>query len=58
MRVVRRIPELGVDLRLELLGQRMLEPVGLRVHLVQGQPQPVREVALEEPVVAEDLECA
>ena len=58
MRVVRGEAELGVDLRLELLGEGVLEPVGLGVHLVEREAEPVGQVALEEPVVPEDLECA
>ena len=37
VRVVRRVAERAVDPRLELLGQRVLEPVGLGVHLVQAR---------------------
>src|SRR5439155_8757492 len=58
VRVVRRIAELLVDLRLELLRERVLEPVGLRVHLVDGEAEPIREVALEQPMVSQDLQCA
>ena len=56
--IVRREAELRVDLRLELLGERVLETVGLGVHLVERHPQPVGEVALEQAVVAEHLEGA
>ena len=57
MRVVRRVAERAVDPGLELLRERVLEPVGLRVHLVEAEPERLRQVLLEEPVVADDLEC-
>ena len=56
VRIVGRVPELGVDLCLELLGEGVLEPVGLGMYLVEREAEPVREVALEKPVVARDLE--
>ena len=52
VRVVRRKPELGVDLRLELLGERVLEELRLRMDLVEREPEPVDQVALEQAVVA------
>ena len=39
VRVVRREPERLVDPRLELLGERVLQPVGLVVHLVDVDPE-------------------
>ena len=56
VRVVCRVAERAVDPRFELLGQRMLEPVGLGVHLVEAEPERLGEVELEEPVVADHLE--
>ena len=56
MRIVRRVPELLVDLRLELLRERVLEQLRLGVHLVEGEPEPVDEVALEQTVMAQHLE--
>ena len=56
VRVVRRVAERGVDPCLELLRQRVLEPVGLRVHLVDGHAEGLREVLLEQPVVPDDLD--
>ena len=58
VRVVRREAELLVDLRLELLGQRVLEELRLGVHLVEREPEPIDEVALEQAVVPQDLERA
>ena len=52
MRVVRRKAELRVELRFELLREGVLEPVGLCVHLVDGEAQAIGEVALEQPMVA------
>ena len=56
VRVVRRISERVVDPRLELLGQRVLEAVGLGVHLVEAEAERLREVLLEQPVVPDHLE--
>ena len=56
MRVVRRVAERLVDPGLELLGEDVLEPVGLGVHLVDGDPERLGEVELEQPVVADHLE--
>ena len=56
MRIVRREAERLVDARLELLGDRVLEPVGLVVHVVDVDAERLREVELEQPVVADHLE--
>ena len=56
VRVVRRVAERGVDPRLELLGEDVLEPVGLGVHLVERHAEGVRQEQLEQPVVAKHLE--
>jgi hypothetical protein len=56
VRVVRRVAKRTVDPRFELLRQRVLEPVGLGVHLVEAQPEGLGEVELEQPMVPDDLE--
>ena len=56
VRVVRRVPELGRDQRLELLGDDVLEDLRLVVHAVPRHVEPLGEVQLEQPVVAEHLE--
>ena len=49
-------PSALVDPRLELLGDHVLEPVGLVVDGVDVQAERLREVELEQPVVADHLE--
>ena len=56
MRVVRREAERLVDPRLELLGERVLEPVGLRVDGVDPEPELLGEVQLEQAMVPDDLD--
>ena len=56
VRVVRRVAERLVDPRLELLRKRMLEPVRLRVHALDRHAERLREVLLEQPVVADHLD--
>ena len=56
MRVVRREAERPVDPRLELLRDDVLEPVGLVVDVVDVQAERLREVQLEQAVVADHLE--
>ena len=56
MRVVRREPERAVDARLELLRDHVLEPVGLVVDVVDVDAERLREVELEQPVVADHLD--
>ena len=56
MRVARRVAELHRDQLLELLGQDVLEHLGLVVHAVPRHAERLREVELEQPVVAEHLE--
>jgi FtsP/CotA-like multicopper oxidase with cupredoxin domain len=58
VRVVRRISQLLVDLRLELLGERVLEELRLGMDLVEREPEAIDQVALEQPVMPEDLERA
>ena len=56
MRVVRRVAELGGDQLLELLGEDVLEHLGLVVDAVPRHAERLGEVELEQPVVAQDLE--
>ena len=56
MRVVRRVAELGGDQLLELLGEDVLEHLGLVVDAVPRHPEALGEVELEQPVVAQHLE--
>ena len=56
MRIVCREAERAVDPGFELLRQRVLEPVGLVVHVVDADPERLREVQLEQPVVPDHLE--
>ena len=58
VRVVRREPELLVDLRLELFGERVLEKLCLGVDGVERQSEAVDEVALEQAVMPHDLQRA
>ena len=48
--------ERRVDARLDLLGEVVLEAIGLGVHLVPAEPERLHQVELEQPVVADDLE--
>ena len=50
-------PEPLVDACLELLRQRVLEPVGLVVHRVERKPERVGQVPLDQPVVAQQLDA-
>ncbi len=56
MRVVARLAELGRDQQLELLGDVVLEHLGLLVDAVLGHPQRLGEVGLDQAVVADHLE--
>ena len=56
MRVVARFAELGGDQLLELLGDVVLEHLGLLVDAVARHPQRLGEVGLDQPVVADHLE--
>ena len=56
MRVVRREAERRVDPRLDLLRERVLEPVGFGVDRVEREPERLGEVLLEQPVVADHLD--
>ena len=56
VRVDGRIAELGGDERLELLGEDVLEDLGLGVDAIPGHVERLGEVELEQAVVADDLE--
>ncbi len=56
MRVVRGVAERAVDPRLELVGEDVLEPVGLRMDGLDRDPERLGQVELEQPVMADDLE--
>ena len=56
MRVVRRVAERAVDPGLELFGEDVLEPVGLRMDGLDRDPERLRQVELEQPVMADDLQ--
>ena len=56
VRVVRRVAELGRDARLEVLGEHVLERLGLLVHAVPRHAEVLGQVELEQPVVAQHLE--
>jgi len=54
--IVRRVPERAVDARLQLLRDHVLEPVRFVVHVVDVQPERLREVELEQAVMADHLD--
>jgi hypothetical protein len=56
VRIVRRKAERAVDARLELLGDHMLESVCLVVHIVDVDAERLRQIELEQPVVADHLD--
>ncbi len=56
VRVVARLAELGRDQQLQLLGDVVLEHLGLLVHAVVGHAQGLGEVGLDQAVVADHLE--
>ena len=56
MGVVRGIAELRGDHLLQLLGEHVLEHLGLGMHPVPRHPQALDEVQLEQPVMAHHLE--
>ena len=53
---MRRLAELGRDQLLQLLGDVVLEHLGLRVHAVPGHSQDLGQEELDQPVVADHLE--
>ena len=56
VRVDRGVAELRGDQFLEVVGEHVLEHLGLGVHAVPRHPQHVGQVALEQAVVADHLE--
>jgi hypothetical protein len=56
VRVDGRVAESLGDQLLELLRERVLEHLGLGVHLIPGHAQALDEEQLDEPVVADHLE--
>jgi hypothetical protein len=56
VRVPGRKAECAVDVRLELFGKRVLQPVCLHVDGVDRQSERLDEVLLDQPVMADDLE--
>ncbi len=50
------IAELRRDQRLEVLGEDVLEDLRLGVHAIPGHPQRLAEVALEQAMMADDLD--
>ena len=56
VRVVRGVAELGRDQLLELLGEHVLEHLGLLVDAIPRHAQALDQVELEQPVVADHLE--
>ena len=57
MGIVRRETEHAVDPLLQLLREHVLEPLGLVVDVVHVEPQRLGQVQLQQPMVADDLEC-
>ena len=56
MGIVRRESERLVDSLLQLLRQDVLEPFGFVVHLIHVHAERLREIELQQPVVADHLE--
>ena len=56
MRVDRRVAQPSGDQLLELLGQHVLEDLGLLVHPIPGHPELLGEKQLEQTVMAQHLE--
>ena len=56
MGIVGGVAELARDQLLELLGEDVLEHLGLLVDAVPGDPEALDQVQLEQPVVAHHLE--
>jgi hypothetical protein len=57
MRVAARIAELLGDDPLQILGDVVLEHLGLRVDSVPRHPERLREIRLQQPVMADHLQC-
>ena len=56
VRVVRGVAELGRDQLLELVGEDVLEHLGLLVDAIPRHAEALDQVQLEQPVMADDLE--
>src|SRR4030067_432902 len=56
VRSVRRLSQPRGDLLLALLGEHVLQPLRLFVHAVETDPEGLREIQLEQAVVADDLQ--
>ena len=56
MRVDRRVAQARGDQLLELLGEHVLEHLGLGVHAIPGHPELLGEEQLEQPVMAQHLQ--
>ena len=56
MRIVGRVAELRRDQLLELLGEHVLQHLGLVVHPVPRDPERLGEIQLQQTVVAKHLE--
>ena len=56
MRVDRRVAQARRDQLLELLGEHMLEHLGLGMHAIPGHPELLREEQLEQAVMAQHLQ--
>jgi hypothetical protein len=57
VRIARGEAQRAVDARFELVGEMVLEPLGLLVDLIPGEPERLHEIQLQQPVVTHDLEC-
>ena len=53
---MRRKAQRLVDPRLELVGEVVLEPLGLLVDRIDPEPERLGELLLEQPMVADDLD--
>ena len=56
MGIDRGVPELGRDQLLEILGEHVLEHLGLGVNPIPGHPQRIGQKALDQPVMADHLQ--
>ena len=56
MRIDGRVAQARRDQLLELLGEHVLEHLGLGVHAIPGHSELLGEEQLEQPVVAQHLE--
>jgi len=56
VRIVRRVAERTVDLRLQLFGDHVLEPLRLVVDVVHVQAERLCEIELQQAVMADDFD--